>query len=499
MRFIFFFLVPLLFVLSCSRNTPFNPENDIEEVWTTSFDGYGIYSSPRASDINGDGVKDLIFGVGRVELQDTDIGYTALDGTNGDVLWTLPARDQIFGSANFIDLTNSGTDDIIIGGRAAELVAINGSTGEIIWEYLPDVTFEEAKELGLYNFYNPQFVPDQDGDGIDDIVIANGGDYTLAPTDRNRPVGYLMVISSATGELLTSAEMPDGKEIYMSIVAEKFHPEEEDVSIIYGTGGETIEGNLFRTTLSELLTGDLSNSKVLYSNENKGFIAPPVLVDLNQDGYLDVVVNSVEGKMIAISGYDNSILWETDIENTEAYASISPGNFTSKNRIDLFTTYSIGVWPSLMDNVQILINGNTGEVLETDSLGVYQTASPVVADINNNGYHEAIMNINIPRQRFEGGVKYEHLLAVYDFHNSTEYSLTSPQAGANLAPTPWVGDLDNDGQLDFVYALLTDENNIFSMNGFQIVRLQSRIKTDSKVSWGAYMGSNYDGVYQPIE
>ena len=496
MKKILIITIAALITSACSNTPSFDPESDIEQVWETNFEGYGIYSSPRASDLNGDGVKDLVFGVGRVELQETDIGYTALDGVTGEVMWTLPARDQIFGSAIFLDITGGGTDDIIIGGRAAEFVAINGENGELIWEYLPDVSFEEAKEMGLYNFYNPQLIPDQDGDGIDDIIIANGGDYTLAPTDKNRPVGFLMVISSSTGKELARAEMPDGKEIYMSIVARKLHENADSISIIYGTGGETIDGNLYRTTLEQLLTGDISNSDILYSNEKKGFIAPPLLIDVNKDGYLDIVANSVEGRMIVVNGKDLSILWETEIINTEAYASIAPGNFIDKDRIDFFTTYSIGIWPSLMDNVQVLLNGETGEVIKKDSLGVYQTATPVVADINNNGYDEAIMNINIPRERFEGGVRYEHLLAVYDFHNGAEYSLTQIQPGANLAPTPWVGDLDDDGKLDYVYALLTDENNIFSMNGFKIFRLRSALETSKEVTWGAYMGSFYDGVYR---
>lgn len=496
MKKILIILIASLITSACSNTPSFDPESDIKQVWETNFEGYGIYSSPRASDLNGDGVKDLVFGVGRIELQETDIGYTALDGVSGEVMWTLPARDQIFGSAIFLDITGGSTDDIIIGGRAAEFVAINGETGELIWEFLPDVSFEEAKEMGLYNFYNPQLVPDQDGDGIDDIIIANGGDYTLAPTERNRPVGFLMVISSSTGKELARAEMPDGKEIYMSIVANKLHEDDESISIIYGTGGETIEGNLYRTTLEQLLTGDISNSDILYRNERKGFIAPPVLTDINNDGHLDIVANSVEGRMIAINGRDLSILWETEITNTEAYASIAPGNFIDKDRIDFFTTYSIGIWPSLMDNVQVLLNGETGEIIKKDSLGVYQTATPVVADINNNGYDEAIMNINIPRDRFEGGDRYEHLLAVYDFHNGAEYSLTELQSGANLAPTPWVGDLDDDGKLDFIYALLTDENNIFSMNGFKIFRLGSALETPKEVTWGSYMGSSYDGVFR---
>ncbi len=68
----------------------------------------------------------------------------------------------------------------------------------------------------------------------------------------------------------------------------------------------------------------------------------PVLVDLNEDNYLDIVVNVAEGKIIAFNGRDNSVLWQNKIQNTEAYSSISVGNFISKNKPDLFTIFSTG-------------------------------------------------------------------------------------------------------------------------------------------------------------
>ncbi|CAN5482013.1 hypothetical protein BH23BAC3_BH23BAC3_05540 [soil metagenome] len=52
-------------------------------------------------------------------MQETEIGIVAVSGATGEILWTLPSRDQMFGSANLIDLTGDGTDDIIINSRAA--------------------------------------------------------------------------------------------------------------------------------------------------------------------------------------------------------------------------------------------------------------------------------------------------------------------------------------------------------------------------------------------
>lgn len=490
-------LLICLILTSCTRDSnQFIPDRDIEQIWETEFSEVGIFSSPRAADLNGDGIKDLIFGAGKDELFSTEYGVIALSGASGDTLWTLPARDQIFGSAGILDITENGIPDVVIGGRAAVLYAINGRTGEIIWEFLPDSNFEEARELGYYNFYNPQFIPDQDGDGLPDILISNGGDVTVAPDNPNRPAGKLMVISSKTGELIAEAYVPDGKETYMSVVVSKLSEDDEDYSIIYGTGGETFGGGLYRTTISDVINEDLSNSIELAQSEDKGFIAPPVLVDLNQDGILDIVVNAVEGMIMAFSGDDNSVLWTQKIENTEAYGSIAVGHFLDKNRLDLFTTFSIGVWPALLETEQLLINGHTGEVIKRDTLGIFQTATPVAADFNNNGYDEVLISVNIGREQFSGPRSYENMLVLNDFHNDQVYSVTELQRGANVASTPWVGDLDNNGKLDIVYARMNDPVNIFAMNGFTMIRLSSDLITEKEVRWGAYMGSRYTGIYR---
>tara|TARA_R100001143_G_C3361331_1_gene136730 strand:- start:21081 stop:22487 length:1407 start_codon:yes stop_codon:yes gene_type:complete len=468
----------------------------VAEVWEAEFSEIGIFSSPRAADLNGDGIKDIIFGAGKDELLSTEYGVIALDGATGDTLWTIASRDQIFGSAGIMDITENGIPDIVIGGRAAVLYAINGRTGELIWEFLPNTSFEEARNLGYYNFFNPQFIPDQDGDGLNDILISNGGDVTISPDNPDRPAGKLMIISSGTGELIAEATVPDGNETYMSVVVSKIHEDDEDYTIIFGTGGETFGGSLYRTTLSDLINEDLSNSIELSSSARKGYIAPPVLIDLNQDGALDIVVNAVEGKIMAISGKDNSVLWEQKIENTEAYGSIAAGHFLDKERIDLFTTFSIGVWPVLLETEQLLINGDTGEVMKRDTLGIFQTATPVVADFNNDGYDEALISVNIGREQISGPISYENMLVLNDFYNNQVYPINQLQPGANVASTPWVGDLNNNGKLDIVYVRMNDPINIFAMKGFRMIRLQSDLETKKQVRWGAYMGSGYSGIYR---
>lgn len=164
----------------------------------------------------------------------------------------------------------------------------------------------------ILNFYSPQIIPDQDGDGIQDILNAYGGYIAAPPSETDRPVGSLMVISSADGSLLAQAMMPDGRETYMSPIIHDFNGDGE-LTALYGTGGVTIDGTLYASSLAAVMAEDLSEADTLAAGFGKGFIAPPVLTDLNEDDVMDIAVNSLNGKIFAIDGSDFSMIWTADL------------------------------------------------------------------------------------------------------------------------------------------------------------------------------------------
>ena len=79
-----------------------------QDSWTTTLETVGTFSSPRVADLNQDNVLDIIIGAGREEFQACDSAVIALDGKTGALLWKVPAKDQIFGSAIFEDLNEDG-------------------------------------------------------------------------------------------------------------------------------------------------------------------------------------------------------------------------------------------------------------------------------------------------------------------------------------------------------------------------------------------------------
>jgi len=465
------------------------------ERWSKTLPGIGTFSSPRAEDINGDGVKDIIIGAGKAEFQSSDSAMVALDGKTGNLIWAKSASDQIFGSAGLYDINGDGVKDAFFAGRSVEFQALDGKSGKPIWHF--DTTLYSQNGKRWFNFYNPQLIQDVDGDGLRDILISNGGDIKVPPFNPNRAAGRLVILQSATGKVLGEATMPDQKEIYMSVAVNFNQNEPRKSRIIFGTGGETVGGNLFVGTIQMVLDGDLSGAKKIAIGEKKGFISPPAWVDMNGDEILDVVANSVDGRVLTFDGNNFQPLWSASLPHTEAYSSMAIGHFDSDKIPDFFISFAKGQWPYLMWTKQAMLNGKNGSIQYLDSLGYYQTSSPVVADLNGDNVDEVLLSVDY--QIMEGQEKvFNTAIYTIDFTKNRVGILMDALPGHNLSSTPWVGDLDDDGYLDVIYCNSTDTNNMLSksFDGMQVHCVETSITIKKPIKWGSYMGSNYDGVFK---
>ena len=127
----------------------------------------------------------------------------------------METRNEMFNSPQFFDYNEDGIDDILIGGRDAELRLIDGANGDLIWEFWDNET--NPNDEGWYNFYTSQIIEDQTGDGFPDILAANGGDHSILYTENpNRPPGHIMIIDGFNGSEFKTAVVPDSNETYLS-------------------------------------------------------------------------------------------------------------------------------------------------------------------------------------------------------------------------------------------------------------------------------------------
>ena len=68
--------------------------------------------------------------------------------------------------------------------------------------------------------------------------------------------------------------------------------------------------------------------------------------------------------------------------------------------------------------------------------------------------------------------------------------------GNNLSSTPWIGDLDQDGRLDILYCHGDNLRQTYTFDGIMIRRIATQFRLQKPILWGAYQGSNYNGIYR---
>jgi len=485
-------LLPVFFFVSCEKKKA-------KLVWNNQLSGNGSESSPRTTDLNGDGVLDIVMGAGRNEGQQSDWGIIALNGVNGELLWKQESPDQVYGSATFYDINNDHTNDVFIGGRSPVFQALDGKTGRVLWKYEYHYQNDPVLKHARFNFNNSAIVPDQNGDGYPDLLNVNGGNSLAAPgSEKDRDPGVVILFDIKSGNILKADTMPDGKETYMSPLS-FISPDTKECFLILGTGGETISGNLYLVKLSDFVAGNLSHAEVIASEINHGFIAPPVLADITSDGFPDIIAISHASKVFAIDGKNHKTIWTQEIPNTECSNSFAVGQFTNDNVPDFFTFVSKGEWPNNTGSLEVLLDGKDGSIKFTDSLGCTGFSSPVAYDIDRDGVDEVIISINefdCSKGFTETAIKeIENKLLLINFRKNRKQIIDQSREFKNIFSTPWIGDLNDDGYLDIVHCQYFSAGGLLVFTGASIKRIDTPIKIHTKVRWGAYMGTNGDGIY----
>ncbi len=489
-----FYLLVILFLFSACE------QKSTELIWNKSFYQIGSQSSPRAIDINQDGVLDIILGAGGEEMAQTDQGVLAIDGVTGEVLWSHPAPAHVVGSATFYDINQDGIQDVFIGGRGKFLAGINGKNGETIWSY--DYTFGDHPILqnARYNFYNSALVPDQNGDGHPELLTVNGGNWDALPgDDSDRWPGVLMLMSLTDGSILAADTMPDGQESYMSPIY--FENANGVGQIIFGSGGETFSGNLYLCKLSDLVNQNIAAADIITSETGHGYIAPPSLVDLNQDGEFEMVGISHACNIYAYDILTKTMLWTQSFSGVESSNSMAIGYFNEDEVPDLLVGMCIGVWPQYQDAVLVMLDGKSGAVEYQDSVGCFAISSPVVYDLDHDGLDEAIISTNQYDCNYtfsEDSLSPETMsnqIVSIDFQKSKRSVIDETIGFKNLFSTPWIGDLDSDGYMDLIYCQFFNPNDIQRFMGMNCKRISTPVKLNETPRWSAYMGTHGNGIF----
>ncbi|MBT8199025.1 MAG: PQQ-like beta-propeller repeat protein [Acidimicrobiia bacterium] len=457
----------MLSLVGCSAGVSF------DSTWE-AVDDHRIFSSIRATDLNGDGIRDVVVGHGKETLPKEGF-VTARDGASGALLWRIETGDEMVGSAALGHLTDDDAADIVIGGRDGELYAIDGTAGRLLWEFNADVPVGQERWL---NFYTPQFVSDVDEDGHPDLLVANGGDSGLPPFFP-RPPGHLVLLSGASGGVLSVSQTPDAAETYMSALPYRRASDDVDL-VVFGTGGETKAGSLWVVDFDEVLRGDIGSAiQIIAPLADRGMVAPPSLVDLTNDGTPEIVIATFDGRLIAIDGETLDAIWAVEVDEAETWASPAIGFFDDDSVPDVFAAFSIGRLPDYRESVLVAVSGATGKELWRQTFEQPIVTSPLAVDVSGDGKDEVIITLS----PLFAGDQVVLLVAPDRGDSSMLIERTARSFGTGL-----VADLDGDGSIEYVGSSFDGDNSL-------IERRDLGVPTPDRISWGAYLGTDYDGAF----
>jgi outer membrane protein assembly factor BamB len=276
-------------------------------------------------DINGDGVRDVIAGLG----DNTPISprVVALSGATGGLLWQTPVQSSIWNLTLVSDMTGDGIREIVPAQWGSNLYCLNGATGAIVWTVpvgaqqrvatLDDVNGDGLQDVVVgqnatslarvcsgangatlwYTFTSDwtwavDRVADCTGDGINDVVV---GDFD----------GYVYLMNGVDGQIFWRWLNPTGDKIKtIRGVPDLNGNGAPDVvagtQLLYGgTGGDVyaLEGNRDIAAAPGDLASALRVSEA-YPNPTSGAVSWSLTSTSASQGTLRLLVFSTDGRLI---------------------------------------------------------------------------------------------------------------------------------------------------------------------------------------------------------
>jgi outer membrane protein assembly factor BamB len=322
----------------------------------------GDYSHQKAldvaSDLNGDGVKDIVIGTGGGNEH-----VYAIDGRNGHMIWTFGTDHPdsfSLGDITAVDVStdynSDGTPDVIaaaaatqsggVGGRRS-VYLFNGTNGAILWQApLPGFT------------HGVTAIGDISGDGLPDVIGAVG-EPSYKVSGFNGLNGMLLwdfAVTSASG---------GGKEVLAFPVAG------QSPDVILGA----FWGPIYR------IDGE-SGTQVWSHTTGSGVMQLKRLRDVTGDGVDEILAALLGGGALCLNGATGATVWSLPTSNTMGIASIHDLNGDGIDEAAI----------AVQNQGALIVRGNNGQQLALyTGFGANECREvAVVPDMDGNGSFEVI-------------------------------------------------------------------------------------------------------------
>lgn len=104
---------------------------DGTEKWRYFINRAVVWSSPSLADLNGDGALDVVVGTGIFFNGAEARKVTAINGMTGQRLWEAPTVGAVLGSASIADVDSDGKPEVFIMSRGGLMYSLEGESGSL--------------------------------------------------------------------------------------------------------------------------------------------------------------------------------------------------------------------------------------------------------------------------------------------------------------------------------------------------------------------------------